>query len=288
MINKKRFVLIFFVSILTLMNYKIVNASRTTFIQEDISPFFISFQVKMEKWRDVDHLIPKYSTFQVIDYETGASFSVQRRAGSKHADVQPLTKKDTEIFKKIYNGRWSWNRRAALVLINDQLIAASMHGMPHGAGALINGFPGHFCIHFFESTTHSSNVPDFDHYLMILRSAGKLDEYLDKINSHDTANVLFTALNNNDFNLIKSVVVIEKKDMGELLKLTNNVEGIRWRIDNVNDVGSELVSFSLPVEVKIHIKDKGLLRKNLELQVMRNSPFERWRIDSSSLLRLFE
>ena len=42
-------------------------------------------------------------------------------------------------------------RRAIIVLIDEnQIIAASMYGrMPHGAGALQNGFPGHFCVHFF-------------------------------------------------------------------------------------------------------------------------------------------
>ena len=56
--------------------------------------------------------------------------------------------------KTIYNGKWSWKRRAILIITHDQLLAASMHGMPHGAGALKNGFPGHFCVHFYGSTTH--------------------------------------------------------------------------------------------------------------------------------------
>ena len=55
------------------------------------------------------------------------------------------------MMKKIYHNQWSWKRRAIIVLIDHQMIAASMHGMPHGAGALQNDFPGHFCVHFSGS-----------------------------------------------------------------------------------------------------------------------------------------
>ncbi len=38
--------------------------------------------------------------------------------------------------KEIYGGKWSWKRRAIIVIHQDQWIAASMHGMPHGAGVM--------------------------------------------------------------------------------------------------------------------------------------------------------
>lgn len=60
--------------------------------------------------------------------ETGLQFQVQRRAGKNHADVQPLTKQDTAVMKQIYQGKWSWKRRAILVRKDDQFLAASMHG----------------------------------------------------------------------------------------------------------------------------------------------------------------
>ena len=80
--------------------------------------------------------------------------------------------------KEIYGGKWSWKRRAIIVIHQDQWIAASMHGMPHGAGALENDFPGHFCIHFYGSKTHRTNSMDLSHKLMILKAAGKLQEYV--------------------------------------------------------------------------------------------------------------
>ena len=67
----------------------------------------ISFNIEMLPWEEVNEILPKFSKFEVIDVETGLRFSVQRRAGSKHADVQPLTRKDTKIMKEIYQGKWS-------------------------------------------------------------------------------------------------------------------------------------------------------------------------------------
>ncbi|MCC3377949.1 hypothetical protein LKX83_33445, partial [Cohnella sp. REN36] len=70
-------------------------------------------------------------------------------AGKYHADVQPLTKADTKIMKQIYNGKWSWKRKAIVVKKDHHYYAASMQGMPHGGdGIPDNSFSGHFCIHF--------------------------------------------------------------------------------------------------------------------------------------------
>ena len=120
--------------------------------EDEDSP--INFKIEMLPWKKVNAILPNQSKFEIIDVESGLVFKVQRRAGSQHADVQPLTKEDTQIMKKIYQNQWSWKRRAIIVLIEDQMIAASMHGMPHGAGALPNNFPGHFCVHFSGSITH--------------------------------------------------------------------------------------------------------------------------------------
>ncbi len=81
-------------------------------ITKDIKVYFRVLQAKhfgeLLPWEKVNELIPRYSTFSVTDIDTGLSFKAQRRAGNHHADVQPLTKKDTEIMKRIYEGKWSW------------------------------------------------------------------------------------------------------------------------------------------------------------------------------------
>ncbi len=125
-------------------------------------------------WEEARNLFPRMGYATVIDFNTRLSFRVQRRAGSDHADVQPLTREDTAVMKKIFRGVWSWNRRAIIVDTGTRRIAASMNGQPHGAGAIPdNNFPGHFCIHFYQSTTHSHNL-DPDHIRMVLRAAGKI------------------------------------------------------------------------------------------------------------------
>lgn len=124
-------------------------------------------------WTEVSRIFPRYAVASVVDVETGLSFKVQRRAGQKHADVQPLTRDDTATMKKIYGGQWSWKRRAVLVVTGSHRIAASMNGMPHGAGAIKgNQFPGHFCIHFRDSRTHITNKIDPEHQEMVKKAAG--------------------------------------------------------------------------------------------------------------------
>lgn len=124
-------------------------------------------------WELADELLPRYTVAELIDVETGLRFFVQRRAGANHADVQPLTEHDTETIKRIFGGTWTWERRPVLAVIGDRTLAASINGMPHGAGRIRdNNFPGHFCLYFLASRTHISGRIDRDHLLAVLRAAG--------------------------------------------------------------------------------------------------------------------
>ncbi|MFP3470719.1 hypothetical protein R0J90_11820, partial [Micrococcus sp. SIMBA_144] len=75
--------------------------SESTFAVE---PFYdllpINSEITLLPWEKVDEVIPRKAIFTMIDVESGASFQVQRRAGSKHADIQPLTKEDTRVLKE--------------------------------------------------------------------------------------------------------------------------------------------------------------------------------------------
>ncbi len=107
----------------------------------------------------------------VKDVNTGRTFRVQRRFGTNHLDVEPLTAEDTATMKSIYGGSWSWNRRAILVLYNGHVYAASMNGMPHGTyGITNNNFDGHFCIHFYNSRTHETDSVDSAHQNCVSRA----------------------------------------------------------------------------------------------------------------------
>jgi hypothetical protein len=235
-------------------------------------------QIKMMQWEEVNEILPKYSKFTVVDLETGMKFRVQRRAGSNHADVQPLTSKDTAIMKKIYNGKWSWKRRAIIVISEDGKIAASMHGMPHGGGALKNNFPGHFCIHFYGSTTHRTNFMDLSHKLMILKSAGKLEGYLEQTDPYDLVNAYIAGLKQQDRNIV-SLVSLQDLEWENLLYKIENIRISRMEVLPAEDVGDQL-SLTVPVEVNLQLKGTGGKNFTGKVLLVRYMPNEQWRVDS--------
>lgn len=114
---------------------------------------------EMDWWKsDIQKIFAKGTDATITDVRTGLTWREQRRGGTNHADVQPLTAEDTAALKKAYGGKWSWNRRPIWVTINGQNYAASMNGMPHGGSSIKNNnFDGHHCIHFTNSRTHCSN-----------------------------------------------------------------------------------------------------------------------------------
>jgi hypothetical protein len=153
----------------------------------------------MATWEEGRQVIGMKGIFTVVDLETGLQFRAQRRAGSTHADVQPLTLEDTTTMKRIYGGRWTWKRRAILVRKDGRVLAASMHGMPHGGDGIPgNGFRGHFCIHFLGSRTHGSGQVDPDHQVMIHKAAGQLRRYVSSASPGKLADLYLTAINQQD------------------------------------------------------------------------------------------
>lgn len=234
-------------------------------------------------WNKVNKIIPKYAEFEIIDLDTGAKFNVQRRAGSNHADVQPLTRKDTAIMKKIYNGKWSWKRRAILINTGDKKIAASMHGMPHGQGALINGFPGHFCVHFYLSKTHKRNMPDFAHNLMILKAAGKAKEFYQAIPPMDVIDSFILSVHQNDAQFMKlATTTSQYLEAEQLFQQLKNVRAMK-RISLFPDIEDEKLLFlSIPVEVSI-MTDNQYEKKMVQFFLYRHSLVGPWKIDIKSI-----
>lgn len=150
-------------------------------------------------WTQASQYFPRMGYATVVDLETGMLFKVQRRAGSDHADVQPLTRDDTSVMKAIYGGTWSWDRRAILVVTDSARIAASMNGMPHGKGALPNNFNGHFCIHFLGCTTHRSSALDHSHQLMVSKAAGAIWSLARDATPEEQVRNFLQAVNEKDF-----------------------------------------------------------------------------------------
>ena len=135
---------------------------------------------KIVEWSAAQKFVAKRggSSFRVIDYRTGREYRMVRTGGTNHMDVEPPTKKDNDIFKSTYGGRWSWDRRPILVRFGSTWYAASINGMPHGGEdewyrIRNNGMNGQVCIHFKNSRTHERNAIDTQHQRCINEAAGK-------------------------------------------------------------------------------------------------------------------
>ena len=110
---------------------------------------------------------------KVTDLETGISFYMVRTGGSNHADSEPVSSSDSEKIKEIWGGEWSWERRAVVVRLDGEYIAASMHGYPHAYDLVSgNGMAGHLCIHFLNSKTHIRDATDSEHQAMVQAASG--------------------------------------------------------------------------------------------------------------------
>lgn len=235
----------------------------------------ISFDIQLLSWDMINERLPRYSKFTIMDIETGKQFNVQRRAGSQHADVQPLTTEDTKIMKDIYEGKWSWRRRAVLIMVEDQWYAASMHGMPHGAGALANNFPGHFCVHFLGSTTHKTDKMDFSHKLMVYKAAGQLTEYLEQLNPNDVAKAFIAGIKEQDTTILQSIST--KPDWSSELTMIENIKIMDMKELEHEDYEQEL-QVNLSIDCNVYVKNEKSRRVRKELLLIRSSPLGGWKV----------
>jgi hypothetical protein len=245
---------------------------------------------KMISWAEAEHILPRKSIFSITDLETGLTFRVQRRAGSDHADVQPLTKEDTKIMKQIYHGHWSWKRKAILVRSGHESFAASMNGMPHGGdGIPNNGFSGHFCVHFFRSTTHRSNELDLAHQLMVHKAAGNLRLFLDSASPPTIAESFIVAMNQQDSEMLRQVSEgIEKEkfdnfiqEMGSLISIQSEKHRRSGKTINLNDSKWD-ENLSAEVKLQIVIQKKGASKQKIAYLFIfkRESTHLPWRIEN--------
>lgn len=231
-------------------------------------------------WDEAKTVIPRKAKVKVIDLETGLSFNAQRRAGSSHADVQPLTKADTEIMKQIYNGSWSWRRRAILVESNGRVLAASMHGMPHGGdGIPNNGFRGHFCIHFLGSVTHGKGNVDLAHQLMVAKASGTLDAFERQLDPYDVINAFFLANEYGDSQLLAELFPDARHAQAGIRHFGAENGTVRHQFVEVEEEVDQLVAADIRVDTCVIRGNRCTDKTRSVFQMRRLSPAEPWRID---------
>lgn len=112
--------------------------------------------VELLEWSAAKDIVPKGVPIRVVDVRTGVSYNIKCFSKGKHADVEPITKADTDAIFESRNGVWAWDPRPVWVTIGERTIAASLNGKPH-AGSTIsgNGMNGHLCLHFNGTVTNS-------------------------------------------------------------------------------------------------------------------------------------
>ncbi|MFZ5597588.1 MAG: hypothetical protein ACOY31_11320 [Bacillota bacterium] len=231
-------------------------------------------------WQEVRKAFPMYGKAVVVDFDTGLRFNVQRRGGTKHADVQPLTAADTEVMKKIYGGGWSWNRRAVVLLLDDgRKIAGSMNGMPHGSGLIKgNNFPGHFCIHFRGSKLHSSGREDLMHRVMVCKAAGLLEAEMGRLSPEEVAEVFFAALAQKDTGVFLRAAYFENAAMlPELLNKATEIKMLRAWVD------PSMQDEKIKVTLDIDFKDGPSRHRKTGMVRMVPHSLLGWRVDYSSV-----
>lgn len=269
----------FLLIISTLLLFKFVLIDNKTEISDlDDSPSFGEYL----SWEKVNKIFPKYAYATVVDLDTGLKFQVQRRGGSSHVDAQPLTAADSATMKTIYQGQWSWKRKAVLVqLYSGRMIAASMNGMPHGRGAIEqNDFDGHFCIHFRDCKTHGSKKTDLAHQMMIWKAANVFEQQLQSKNREDIIAIFFTAINEHELNMAGKLIGNDIDVKPLLLELAAIAD---IKADEIRHIEGNKYS----VEVRVVYKDsKRELRKNLIIFTANQEPY--WRIEADSIIPLLD
>ena len=133
----------------------------------------------------MEDIVVRFEEFKVIDMRTGISWNMQRFGGYHclwHADVETMTKSDTEKMTEAWGGELDSSRRPVWVKIGGKYYAASLMGYVHGSGTIgSNGMDGQVCLHFRGSKIHESGNIDEAHQACIMAAfanAAKLDAYI--------------------------------------------------------------------------------------------------------------
>ncbi len=143
-----------------------------------------SGRVYLEDWFDgMEKDLRKMEPFEVIDVRTGIHWRMQRFGGWWHADVETMTKEDTEAMTKAWGGELTPTRRPVWVKINGKYYAAGLMGFVHNTDTIgSNGMDGQICLHFRGSKIHGSGRIDEAHQACIQEAYAKsykLDAYIE-------------------------------------------------------------------------------------------------------------
>ncbi|MBQ8617566.1 MAG: peptidoglycan-binding protein [Clostridia bacterium] len=112
-------------------------------------------------------IISGTGTYKIMDISTGRALNIKIQSAGNHADVEPLTAKDTEVLCSLYGVANAsqletmnkWQRRAVVMTNgNGEQFVGSIYAIPHGKDTVSgNNYDGQFCLHFLGSTIHAGD-----------------------------------------------------------------------------------------------------------------------------------
>ena len=115
-------------------------------------------KVELLEWSVAKTVVQTGMVMKVVDVRTGVTYNIRCFSKGGHADVEPLTRADTDAIFKSRNGVWAWDPRPVWVIIGNRIIAASLNGQPHDVSTIKdNGMNGHLCLHFHGTVTNNKS-----------------------------------------------------------------------------------------------------------------------------------
>ncbi len=115
-------------------------------------------------WSEVATLLEQGASYELIDFNTGSTFSMTYVGGESHAEMECTSPTDTTTYKETFGGEFNYSKRPMLIDIGGRIIACSLQGEPHGDDTVSqNDMDGHACLFFYESRSHVAALPDVEH-----------------------------------------------------------------------------------------------------------------------------
>jgi hypothetical protein len=157
------------------------------------------------------------------------------------------------------------------------MLAASMHGMPHGSGALPNGFPGHFCIHFLGSSTHRSRNIDPSHQLMILKAGGQLDRYASGASAKEVVAMFLVGMKQQDYKIARPSLSAQLQQDETIKDLFKGITSMQFEIKKKSQRFPPIISTEMTAKIKSY-DENGKHNLNYSFLLERKSMTEGWKI----------
>ncbi len=122
-------------------------------------------QVQLLHWFDtVKPSVKEGQTCLVFDPVSKRSWTLQFYLLDRHADLEPLTLRDTQIMNAAFGNKTAWTPKPVYVKLPDgRWTLATTNNTPQSSGSITgNGFDGYLCVHFLRDMAEAQkNTPEY-------------------------------------------------------------------------------------------------------------------------------